>query len=112
MPDYDFTEIILRTGETRPVMSKPPKLTATKKWIQQVEDATYDCSHPSGHLDHGKFADWILNAMEEFAAMNARPVFDMDGQGPQCSTCGMIWPLCGHHHLSEEAGEDDPEPAA
>ena len=23
-----------------------------------------------------------------------------DGSGPECSLCGTLWPLCGHHHMS------------
>ena len=108
MRDYDFTGIILHTGVTRPVMSKPPALQATRKWVQQVEAAVTECTRADGSLDTEALADWILNAMEQYGARAAVPVFDMDGNGPSCSHCGAIWPLCGHHHTSE-ALDDDPE---
>lgn len=109
MTDYDFTEIILHTGSTRPVMSKPPALQATRKWVQQVEVAVTECTRPDGSLDTEALADWILNAMEQYGARAAVPVFDMDGHGPQCSHCGAIWPLCGHHLTSEVPDEDTVE---
>lgn len=31
----------------------------------------------------------------------------MEGSGPNCSWCGAIWPLCGHHHMSENLPEDE-----
>ena len=110
MRDYDFTEIILRTGGTRPVMSKPPALQAARKWVQQVEVAVVECTRADGSLDTEALADWILNAMEQYGARGAEPMFTMDGHGPRCSHCGAMWPLCGHHHTSE-ALDDDPEEA-
>lgn len=104
MRDYDFTEIIRSTGDTRPVMSRPPKLIATKKWVRQVQDAATEAGG-----DMNALADWVLNAMEEYAAWTARPVFDMEGNGPQCSVCHQIWPLCGHHHMSHIEGVKDVE---
>ena len=52
-------------------------------------------------------ADWAADWGERLGARTARPVFDMDGSGPQCSYCGAIWPLCGHHHLSTMPTDDD-----
>lgn len=108
MRDYDFTEIILPSTETRPAMAKPPALRAARKWVQQVEVAVTECTRADWTLDTVALADWILNAMEQYGARAATPVFDMDGCGPQCSHCGAIWPLCGHHHTSEVL-DDDPE---
>lgn len=52
-------------------------------------------------------ADWIIDKMERFGARSAEGVFDLQGNGPKCSWCGMIWPLCGHHHQSEVQFDDD-----
>ena len=109
MRDYDFTAIILHTGATRPVMSKPPALQSARKWVQQVEAAVTECTRADGSLDTEALADWTLNAMEQYGARAATPVFDMDGHGPQCSHCGAIWPLCGHHHTSEALDDDTTE---
>lgn len=107
MRDYDFTGIILRTGATRPVMSKPPALQAARKWVQQVQVAVTECTRPDGSLDTEALADWILNAMEQYGAQYARPVFDMEDNGPSCSHCGAFWPLCGHHLTSKVDNEEE-----
>ena len=101
--DNPYTGIFHMKGEDRPVMSHPPRFTATKKLIRTIEDAQRDNPTPEG------FADWLANYLEGYGALFARPVFDMDGNGPECSWCRQIWPLCGHHHMSAEcADEGDP----
>ena len=110
MRDYDFTEIILPPAETRPAMSKPPALQSARKWVQQVEMAVSECTRADRTLDTEALADWILNAMEQYGASGAEPMFTMDGHGPRCSHCGAMWPVCGHHHTSEVL-DDDPEEA-
>lgn len=90
-------EGIFEHGYSRPLMSKPPRVQASKKLIQEVADAL--------HIDDDdaarEAADWIADKMERFGARTARGVIDMDGNGPQCSWCSAIWPLCGCSHLSE-----------
>lgn len=101
----EFTAIILVTeGETRPVMSKPRPFKATKKFIRHVQD---NLNIPDEQATDA--ADWVLNLMERYGANSAQPMFDMDGNGPSCSWCGMIWPLCGHHHMSSNLPENDEE---
>ena len=94
--DHPYVDIFM-AGESRPVMSKPPRLTATTNLIRIIEDAQRD--NPTPEL----FADWLANFMEGYAALDAKPVFDMEGNGPVCSTCFTIWPLCGHYRMSAEA---------
>lgn len=93
--DYDFTGAILDTGQTQPLMSRPPRRIATRKWVAQVERAVRDADG-----DMEALADWVLNAMEGYAALTARPVFETDGAGQNCSFCMGFWPLCGHHHMT------------
>jgi len=90
----EFNEIAFYPGGTRPVMSRPPELIATNRFIFMVERGFEE------HTTASTRADWILNLMERYGAASAQPVFTMDGQGPCCSWCGAIWPLCGHHHMS------------
>lgn len=109
--DTEFTAIMINEGGTRPVMAKPGPFKATKKFIQHVQD---NLGIPD--INAVEAADWVLNLMERYAAQYAKPVFHMDGSGPRCSFCSMIWPLCGHHHmssedLSESDGEEAPEPS-
>lgn len=100
----EFTAIIISDGETRPVMSKPRPFKATKKFIRHVQD-NLDIPDEKAF----EAADWILNLMERYGANSAEPVFDMDGNGPKCSWCGMIWPLCGRHHMSSNLPDDEDE---
>lgn len=102
MTETEFTGIFISSGEPRPVMSKPRRMQATKKLIREVQDAL-------GIADDKAFeaADWVANKMERFGASSAQPVFDMDGSGPNCSWCGMIWPFCGHHHMSNNLPDED-----
>lgn len=88
---------------SRPVMSKPPRATASKKLIREVADAL----HIEDDDEAREAADWIADKLERFAMRNARGVFEMDGSGPRCSACGQIWPLCGCHHFSEIDDEED-----
>lgn len=103
----EFTAIIITEGGTRPVMSKPKPFIATKKFIQHVEE---NLNIPEDQATAA--ADWVLNLMERYGANSAQPVFDMEGNGPMCSWCGMIWPLCGHHHMSSNLGPDEEEDEA
>ena len=48
-----------------------------------------------------EFTDVDSDWAERLGASRSRPVSDMHGNGPLCSWCGAIWPLCGHHHTSE-----------
>ena len=107
MRDYDFNGIVIPQGGTRPLMSKPPALQAARKWVQQVEDAVSEYTRDDGTLNTEALADWTLNAMERFGAQYARPVFDMEDNGPSCSHCGAWWPLCGHYHFSEVDNEEE-----
>lgn len=100
--DGEFDEIILNTGETRPVMSKPRPLQATQRFVREVRDAL-DLSDEAAPAA----ADWVLNKMERYGARAAQGVFDLDGAGPMCSWCGAIWPLCGHNHMSGVQTEDE-----
>ena len=81
----------------RPVMSPPPRLLPTRKLVDQVRIA---CDLDEATAE--RVAHWAADWGERLGARTARPVFDMEGDGPQCSWCGAIWPLCGHHHQSEE----------
>lgn len=101
-PLTEFKEIIIGSNQSRPVMSRPPAFQATKKFIREVQD---ELGLPDDQAQDA--ADWVLNKMERYAAQFARPVFDMEGSGPQCSMCSMIWPLCGHQHMSAELGDDE-----
>jgi hypothetical protein len=104
--ESEFTAIIITDGENRPVMAKPRPFKATKKFIAHVQD---NLGTPDERAVDA--ADWVLNLMERYAAQYARPVFDMEGNGPQCSLCSMIWPLCGHHHMSSNLPPDEDEEA-
>lgn len=98
----EFHEIFQRHEGNRPVMSKPPTMRAAKGLIDQVRwelDLPVDVAT--------RVADWVADRMERYAALTARPVFGMDGTGPQCSLCMQIWPLCGHHHLSAELDDEE-----
>lgn len=102
----EFAGIFLTPGGSRPLMSVPPQMRASKLFIREVRDEL--------NLDNERAesaADWIADKMERYGALFARPVFDMDGNGPQCSFCSMPWPLCGHHHLSGECDDEETEPA-
>ncbi len=98
----EFVEIFQAGEGTRPVMSKPRPFKATKKFAQYVQENL-------GIPDDRKYeaADWVAHLMERYAAAYAKPVFDMEGNGPVCSMCSMIWPFCGHHHMSAELDEQE-----
>ena len=99
-PAQEFEGIFLvapSTPEVRPVMSMPSRVVASKRFISEVIEMLEE----SG-ADKTKVADWIADKMERFAASFAKPVIDMDGNGPICSFCSVIWPLCGHHLHSAE----------
>ena len=99
---YDYEEIFLTGTDTRPGMSHPTPMQASRKLLQIIEDAQREHDTPEA------FADWFANYLEGFGASTAEAVFTMDGAGPVCSWCGNIWPLCGHHHMSDvEYDEED-----
>jgi hypothetical protein len=102
-PESEFDAIMMYTSSERPVMSVPPQCQATKRFTREVMDAT----GITDESEAARVADWIVNKMERYGASTSRPVFTMDGEGPKCSWCGMIWPLCGHHHLSEVLDDDE-----
>lgn len=81
----------------RPVMSPPPRLLPTRKLIDQVRVA---CDLDEATAE--RVANWAADWGERLGARTARPVIGTDGSGPYCSWCSQIWPLCGHHHQSEE----------
>lgn len=97
----EFEGIFMPHHGTRPVMSKPPTMRAAKNLIDQVRWEL--------ELDDDvavRVADWVADRMERYASQFAQPVFTMDGSGPVCSLCSVIWPLCGHHHLSAEVDDE------
>lgn len=104
MTETEFTGIFMGSTESRPVMSKPRPMQATKKLIREVQEAL---GIPDDKAEEA--ADWVANKMERFGAASAQPVFDMEGSGPNCSWCGAIWPLCGHHHMSHNLPDDEDE---
>lgn len=101
----EFQEIMQpsdSTPERRPVMSHPPRYVASSKFIREVKH-TLDIADDDRARE---VADWVIDKMERFGALTAQPVFTMDGTGPVCSWCGIIWPLCGHHHQSKAIADD------
>jgi hypothetical protein len=85
----------------RPVMT-PPSVAATDQLILETRLALEETGG-----DAVQMADWIAQRIEEFGAMQAEPMFDMEGNGPICSWCAAFWPLCGHSKRSEVLGEGD-----
>lgn len=63
----------------RPVMSPPPRLLPTRKLIDQVRVAC-DLDEATAERVAHWAADW----------------------GERLGARSQIWPLCGHHHQSEE----------
>lgn len=92
--------------EPRPIMT-PPRVHATDQLVLETRLAL---DEHAGNPE--QMAQWIAERLEEFGALQASPVFDMEGNGPMCSWCQGSWALCGHAQLSEvldEHGEDDDE---
>lgn len=87
----------------RPVMM-PPRVQATDQLVTETRIALEETGG-----DPERMAQWIAERIEEFGALQAEPVFDMEGSGPICSWCSALWPLCGHATRSEvlDAGEAD-----
>lgn len=100
--EKEFEGIFEPTGN-RPLMSKPPRVHASKKLIREVASALRIDDDDTAR----DAADWIADKMERFGARTAEGVIDMHGNGPVCSWCKSIWPLCGCSHLSEVDFEDD-----
>lgn len=103
----EFDGILIPQGGNRPLMSYPPEFKAARVFVDRV---MVELDVPDRERAE-VMADWIVNFAERFGAYQAGPMFDMDGNGPQCSWCGQIWPLCGHHHMTgrnlEEDDDDD-----
>ena len=99
---HEFEGIALQS-KPYPLMSKPTPLVATNLFVREVQDAL------TGKTAQEQ-ADWVLNKMERYAAAFSEPVFDMEGNGPQCSLCSAPWTLCGHHHMSVKNISDKDTP--
>lgn len=99
----EFAGIFMTDGRPRAVMSKPPRMQASKAFIREVQDLL-DASTSTEEV-----ADWIVNKMEDYGAHLAEPMFDMNGNGPACSFCKTLWPLCGHQHVSQRLKELESE---
>lgn len=97
----EFTGILVPPSgaENRSVMGRPPHYVASRDFTFEVAEVLERSASPRD------VADWIVDKMERFAAHMAEPVFTMDGEGPICSHCKTIWPLCGHHHQSQRIHE-------
>ena len=110
MPDAtgEFEDIFEPTYD-RPVMSRPPRETASTKFINEVAHELRTAGLDLTPDDAVKVADWAADKMARFGARTAQGIFTMDGTGPCCSWCGAIWPLCGHHHLSEVPDDEKDE---
>lgn len=91
---------------SRPVTSHPPRYIAAKVFVREVAAMLERDSSPEA------VADWAIDKMERFGALMAEPMFDMNGNGPICSWCKTIWPLCGHQHQSQRIHELDPATGA
>lgn len=103
-PD-EFAGILIDTSGPRRPMSMPPSYKAARVFVDRV-------MHELNITDRERAetaADWIVNLMERYGARSALPVFSLEGEGPCCSWCGMIWPLCGHHHMSAEIQDEGDE---
>lgn len=94
------------TRPNRPVTSRPPRVIASSAFIREV---AHKLELPVDSDRAREVADWVVDKMERFGARTAQGVFDLKGNGPVCSWCGVIWPLCGHYHQSEVATDDDPD---
>lgn len=108
-PEGEFDAIFEASGP-RKVMSRPPMPLASQKLIDEVaERFDMDRYDPATR----EAADWLAAKLERYAMWHARPVFGMDGGGPECSLCASIWPLCGCSHYSNpaahESNEGDPD---
>ncbi|MGR4009174.1 hypothetical protein [Leucobacter sp. 1207-22] len=101
----EFEGILIDNSGSRPLMSKPPEFKAARIFVDRIMHEF----EISDREQAERMADWIVNFTERFGARAAQPMFDLEGNGPQCSWCGAIWPMCGHHHMSEELKDDDEE---
>lgn len=104
---HEFRGVILDTGATYAPGAVPPPVIASMDFVRRLQD---ESPIPVPDDARQKFADWVLNMMDRYSAHYARPVLDLiDGGGPECSACGGLWPLCGHHHWTtiglDEEGE-------
>lgn len=46
--------------------------------------------------DPREMARWICERIDEYGVQMARPVFEIDGTGPDCSYCGALGAICQH----------------
>lgn len=98
----EFERIFIGHPAATQFFARPPKVQASKKLIRMIADAQAEHDTPE------RFADWVADLMERYGARSARGCFFLDDDsGPRCSWCGGAWPLCGHHHLSEELPTED-----
>ncbi len=102
----DFDGIFEPTP-SRPVMSRPPRATASRDLIRATAAELRIIGINLPPDMEAPVADWLADKLHRFVALTSRPVFGMDGSGPECSSCGQVWPLCGHHHLSAWINPDD-----
>lgn len=102
-------DAIFEASGPRKVMSRPPMPLASQKLIDEVAER-FDMDRYA--LRTRELADWLAGKLERYGMWHARPVFGMDGGGPECSLCASIWPLCGCFHYSNpahESNEGDPD---
>lgn len=104
-PSVDFDEIFERGHGAQSLMGRPVDVQASNKFIHQVQLEL----EIEDRDEATRIADWAARKMDRFGALRARPVFDDEGNGPQCSYCDTSWPLCGHHHWSAEFKDEQDE---
>lgn len=95
----EFAGIFVTSGVPRAPMSRPPRVQASRLFASEVQQVIEEATSTE------QIADWIADKMERFGALMAEPMFDTHGNGPICSWCKTIWPLCGHHHVSQRVHE-------
>ena len=71
----------------------------TPEFVREVEFFLLD--NPTSR----EIAQWVADRIEEHGAQFARPVVTLKGNGPFCSYCGAIGPICGHPERSISASE-------
>lgn len=106
-PESEFDHIFIGHPWATEFLARPPKVQASKKLIRMIADAQAEHDTPE------RFADWVADLMERYGARSAQGCFFLeDDSGPRCSWCTGMWPLCGHHHLSEEISTDEDDDGA
>ena len=80
------------------------KRTASRGFVREVQ---HHLGVPDQQAENA--ADWVLGKMLRFAALDARPIFNLDDpSGPRCSNCDSLWPFCdcqkySHHQVGDGA---------